>query len=80
MFGCTSGRAGAIWSSSACDFSAFMTPLTEAMASLSSEPQTGHIGQRRLHLVAKSISTRSGSSETGSGFQLKAGSTQDARV
>ncbi len=55
-----------------------MMPLTESMASLSSEPQTGHIGQRRLHLVAKSISTRSGSSPTGNGFQFRLGSTHDA--
>ena len=38
-------------------------------AALSSDPQTGHIGQRKLHLVAKSIRTRSGRSVTGRGCQ-----------
>jgi hypothetical protein len=55
-----------------------MMPFTESIALLSSDPQTGHIGQRRLHLVAKSMSARSGSSLTGRGFQPKLGSTQDA--
>ena len=52
MLGCTSGWAGAISSSRRLDASAFMMPLTDSIASLSSEPHTGHIGQRRLHLVA----------------------------
>jgi len=54
------------------------TLFTESIAALSSEPQTGHIGQRRLHLVARSSSTRSGSSFTGIGFHRYSGSTQDA--
>ena len=36
------------------------------------------MGQRRLQRVAKSISSRSGISGTGSGFQLYLGSTQSA--
>src|SRR5262249_46962266 len=55
-----------------------MIPLTESIASSSSEPQTGHMGQRRLHFVAKSMSARSGSSLTGRGIQPKLGSTQGA--
>src|SRR5206468_3241044 len=76
--GCTSGCAAIISSRRRREASTFMTPLTESIALSSSEPHTGHIGQRRLHLVAKSMSARSGSSLTGRGFQPKLGSTQDA--
>ncbi len=51
-------------------FSSAMTPFTASIDSSVSTPQTRHIGQRRLQRVAKSISSRSGISGTGSGVQL----------
>src|SRR6185503_11129286 len=78
MLGWTSGLAAMSSSSRRRDAARSIIPTTESIAFVSSDPQTGHIGQRRLHLVARSRRTRGGNSGTGSGFQSSVASTQSA--
>src|SRR5208282_793177 len=76
IFGWMSGLTAMISSSTLRDASRSITPLTDSIALLSSEPQTGHIGQRRLHLVARSSNTRGGNAGTSIGVRASVGSTQ----
>src|SRR5947209_7283719 len=78
MLGATIGWALVNSSSILRAASRFIIPLTLSIALSSSRPQTGHMWQRKLQRVAKSMRSRSGMSGTGSGFQSYFGSTHSA--